>query len=113
MGTTARFLTFLAAAFLAVVFAQAYKYHGAPIDAYLRTTHLHAMDWLLLLLGSFVLGSIAYGLLTEPDKFDWRAIIWLIMGGFMIYAALGNNASLKETACQLFVHRHYTPPCYH
>jgi hypothetical protein len=111
MSTTARLLAFLAA-FLVAVFAMAYRHHGATIDAYLHTSHLHVTDWVLLLFGSFILGGLIYGLATQPDTFDWRGIFWLIMSAFMIYAALGNNPSLKEAACAMFVKRHYTPPCY-
>jgi len=111
MSTTARLLAFLAA-FLVAVFAMAYRHHGVTIDAYLHTSHLHVTDWVLLLFGSFITGGAIYGLVTQPDTFDWRGIFWLIMGAFMICAALGNNPSLKEAACALFVKRHYTPPCY-
>jgi hypothetical protein len=111
MSTTARLLAFLAA-FLVAVFVVAYRYHDAAIDAYLHLSQLHSADWVLLLLGSFFVGSLTYYLFTQPDNFDGRGIFWLVMGGFMIYAALGNNPSVKETACWMFVHRHYTPPCY-
>jgi hypothetical protein len=113
MSTTARLLAFLAA-FLVAVFATAYRYHGATIDGYLHTSHLHVMDWVLLLFGSGVVGSLAYSLLMQPDTFDWRGSFGLIVGGFMIYAALGNNPSLKEAACQfLSSHRNWSSPCYY
>ena len=51
MNATAKLWAFLAA-FLVGSFATAYKYHGATIDAYLHTSHLHVQDWLLLMFGS-------------------------------------------------------------
>jgi hypothetical protein len=49
------------------VFATAYKYHGATIDAYLHTSHLHVQEWLLLIFGSLFVGSVAYSFLKVPD----------------------------------------------
>jgi hypothetical protein len=114
MSITARLLAFLAAV-LVGAFVTAYKYHGAAIDAWLHTSHLHVMDWVLLLFGSLIVGALAYSLLTQPDNFDWRGGFWLVMGAFMIYAALGNNASLKETACRVLSSRHHnwSSPCYY
>lgn len=114
MSTTARLSAFLAAA-LVGIFAAAYRHHGVAIDAYLHTSHLHVMDWVLLLFGSLLMGGLAYGFWTQPDTFDWRWSFWFVIGGFMIYAALGNNASLKETACQILSGRHSngSTPCYY
>ena len=113
MSTTARLLAFLAA-FLVAVFAMAYRHHAATIDAYLHTSHLHVTDWVLLLFGSLILGGLIYCLVTQPDTFDWRGGFWLVMGGVMIYAALGNNLVLKEAACQMLSSRHHnwSTPCY-
>ena len=113
MSTTARLLAFLAA-FLVAVFAVAYRYHGASTAAYLHASHLDAMDWVLLVFGSLVVGCLMYSLLTQPDNFDWRGGFWLVMGGVMIYAALGNNPALKEAACRMLSSRHHnwSTPCY-
>ena len=114
MSTTARLLAFLAA-FLVAVFAEAYRYHGATIDAYLHTSHLHVIDWVLLFFGSLVVGGLTYSFWTQPDNFDWRGSFWLIVGGVMIYAALGNNPALKEAACRMLSSRHHnwSTPCYY
>ncbi len=52
------------------------------------------MDWVLLLFGSLFAGGIAYCLVTQPETFDWRWSFWLVIGGVMIYAALGDNLAL-------------------
>jgi hypothetical protein len=113
MNTTARLASFLAA-LLVGLFVAAYRYHGATIDAYLHTSHLHVMDWVLLIFGSLCVGGLTYNFLTQPDAFDWRGGLWLIIGGAMIYAALGGNPWLKEETCQMLSSRHhyYDHPCY-
>jgi hypothetical protein len=98
MNTTAKVLAFLAA-MLVGVFATAYRHDGATIDAYLHTSHLHDRDWLLLIFGSLCVGGGAYSLLKQPDTFDWRWSFWFIIGGVMIYAALGNVPWLKDASC--------------
>jgi hypothetical protein len=114
MNTTAKLSAFLAG-LLVGIFATAYKYHGATIDAYLHTSHLHVTDWLLLIFGSLFVGGVAYSFLQQPDTFDWRGSFWFIMGGVMIYAALGGDPGLKEAACQILNNRHHgvwSSPCY-
>lgn len=113
MSTTARLVSFLAALLLGF-FVTAYRYHGATIDAYLHTSHLHVMDWVLLGFGSLCVGCLSYSFWTQPDAFDWRGGFWLVMGGVMIYAALGGSPWLKEEACQMLGsrHSHYDHPCY-
>jgi hypothetical protein len=114
MKTTARLSAFLAFV-LVGAFVAAYRSHGAAIDAYLHTSHLHVMDWALLLFGSLAVAGITYKLLTQPETFDWRGGVWLIVGAFMIYAALGDNASFKEAACQILNSHHgykSSSPCY-
>jgi hypothetical protein len=114
MSTTAR-LSALLAAFLVGVFVEAYRYHGPTIDAYLHTSHLHVMDWMLLLIGSLIPGRLIYDLVTQPDTLDWRRAYWFVASTFMIYAALGNNATLKEVACNIFSSHpyHSSQPCYY
>jgi hypothetical protein len=115
MNTTVMRLSVGLAALLVGCFTTAYRYHGAAIDAYLHTSHLHVMDWVLLLFGSlFCVGSLPYQLWTQPDTIDWRGAFWFVVGAFMIYAALGNNPTLKEAACRIFSHpRVHTQPCYY
>lgn len=57
MSATAKVLAFLAA-FVVGAFATAYRYHGAAIDAYLHTSHLHVQDWVLLIFGSLCVGGL-------------------------------------------------------
>lgn len=116
MSPTANLLGALAGLLLAVLVG-VYRYHGATIDAYLHTSHLHVMDWVLLIFGSLCVGGLTYSLFTQPDTFDGRGIFWLIIGGVMIYAALGNNLWLKEETCQMFLYKRYhywsqQHPCY-
>ena len=113
MNTTARLASFLAVVLLGL-FVTAYKYHGTTIDAYLHTSHLHVMDWVLLIFGSLCVIGLTYNFVTQPDAFDWRGGFWLIIGGVMIYAALGGSPWLKEQACQMLSsrHHHYDRPCY-
>jgi hypothetical protein len=101
------------AAFLVACFTTAYRYHGAAIDAFLHTGHLHVMDWVLLLFGLACVGCFTYQLWTQPDTIDGRGIFWLVMGAFIIYAALGNNPTLKEAACEIFSHPRTTSHCYY
>jgi hypothetical protein len=114
MSTTAR-LSALLAAFLVGLFVEAYRYHGPAIDAYLHTSHLHVMDWMLLLIGSLILGRLIYDLVMQPDTLDWRRAYWLVASAFMIYAALGNTTALKEVACNIFSSHpyHSSQPCYY
>ena len=114
MNTTAKLSAFFAA-LLVGVFATTYRYHGATIDAYLNTSHLHVTDWLLLIFGSLFVGCVAYRFLQQPDTLDWPGGFWFIMGGVMIYAALGHDPGLKEAACQILNSRHHgvwSSPCY-
>jgi hypothetical protein len=106
MNTTARSASFLAAV-LVGLFVTAYKYHGATIDAYLHTSHLHVMDWVLLIFGSLCVGGLTYNFWTQPDAFDWRGGFWLVIGAAMIYAALGGSPWLKEETCQMLASRHH------
>jgi hypothetical protein len=105
MNTTAKLWAFLAA-LLFGVFVAAYRHHGATIDAYLHTSHLHVQDWELLFFGSLCVGGVAYSFLERPDTFDWLGSFWLIIGGVMIYAALGDDPWLKEAACWIVNDRH-------
>jgi len=114
MSTTAKALAFLAA-LLVGVFAAAYRHHGAAIDAYLHTSHLHVQDWLILIFGSLCVGGVAYSFFKQPDTFDWRGGFWLIIGGVMICAVLGNVPWLKEASCRIVDGRHHgawSSPCY-
>lgn len=113
MNATAKLASFVAALLIGL-FVTAYKYHGAAIDAYLHTSHLHVMDWVLLMFGSLCVGCLTYSLFTQPDAFDWRGYFWLIVGGTMIYAALAGSPWLKEQTCQILSsrHHHYEQPCY-
>ena len=72
------------AGLLLAIFVDAYRYHGAAIDAYLHTSHLHVMDGVLLIFGSACVGGLTYSLFTQPDTFDGRGIFWLIIGGVMV-----------------------------
>jgi drug/metabolite transporter (DMT)-like permease len=108
--TTARLLVFLAA-FLFGLFVIAYRYHGAAIDAYLHISHLHPQDWLLLIFGSGCVGGIVYNFLNDPDTLDWRGSFWLIIGGLMIYAELGNVLWLKEGTCWMITRYHADQYC--
>jgi hypothetical protein len=113
MGITARLVAFLAA-FLVGTFVIADRHHGAAIDAYLHTGHLHVMDWVLLIFGSLCVVCLTYSFWMQPDDFDWRGGFWLVVGGVMIYAALGGDPWLKEGACRMLSsrHNHYEQPCY-
>jgi hypothetical protein len=114
MNTTAKALAFLAA-LLVGVFAAAYRHDGATIDAYLHTSHLHVQDWVLLIFGSMCVGGVAYSFFQQPDDFDWRWGFWLVIGGVMSYAELGNVPWLKEASCRIVNGRHHaawTEPCY-
>ena len=114
MSTTAKALAFLAA-LLVGVFATAYRHDGATIDAYLHTSHLHVQDWLLLIFGSLCVGCVAYSFFDQPDSFDWRWSVWLVIGGVMIYAELGDVSWLKEESCRIILNPHHgawTEPCY-
>ena len=108
-------LAFLAA-LLVGVFWSVYRHHGATIDAYLHTSHLHVQDWLLLMFGSLFVGGVAYSFLNRPDSFEWPSIVWLVIGGAMIYAEVADVPWLKEASCQIFNSRHHeavwTEPCY-
>lgn len=113
MNATAKLLAFSAALFVGA-FAAVYRYHGAMIDAYLYTSQLHVMDWVLLFFGSACVGGIPYSFFKQPDTFDWRGVVWVIIGGAMIYAVLGDDPQLKETTCRMLSRHHgaWSTPCY-
>jgi hypothetical protein len=110
----ARAILFVVAALAGV--GAAYLLSGAPgSGALLPFGNPHTQDWILWIVGLWLLTYCLYSVVRRRAALDWRWPIWLIVGSTMIYTEWFDVAPLKEVACRVLQSRHHPAspgPCY-